>query len=306
MKYLIQLLPIVVLVLFVFLFLRSERRKNKYSPFTEKILRLPGHTLQAELDSILESVLLPFLLVLVIPLTYVLKWDSISGFFHIVHLVIVFATVIYAVIKLKSLFKKAWNIRLGLEGEIYTGQELNYLMREGAWVYHDIPYKYGNIDHIIVSSGGVFVIETKAVRKPAGKNSRTEYKVAYENGCLKFPHVTTKKPLNQAKRHADYLSNYLKKHTKLDVKVTPVVALPGWYVDLKKGNGDVMVVNPKRGLALSKHVKAKVISDSDASLIAEKIETYARDVISSTEMSDPDGAKKYDFFNNRKNEKQHL
>ena len=70
----------------------------------------------------------------------------------------------------EMLFQEIQNqvIRLhqGVEAEIATGQELSLLMRDGAWVFHDIPYQYGNIDHVIVSRGSIFAIETKGYSKP--------------------------------------------------------------------------------------------------------------------------------------------
>src|SRR5690606_37340526 len=103
----------------------------------------------------------------------------------------------------------------------YTGQELNFLMRQGAWVFHDIPYKYGNIDHIVVSKGGVFVVETKAVRKPVGEDGKRKSKVSASGGKLHFPHHVTQAPIQQAKRHAEYVSEFLVRKTGKNYPVTP-------------------------------------------------------------------------------------
>ena len=147
-----------------------------------------------------------------------------------------------------KLFKEAKIKDLGCDGERYTGQELNYLMRSGAWVYHDLPYQYGNIDHMVVSTGGVFVVETKAVSKPqVGKGKKREAKVECKNGVLHFPHISTSLPLKQAGIHAKYVEKYLQKRAGLRVPVKAVVALPGWFIEGQ--GGDVEIINPKRGLA---------------------------------------------------------
>jgi len=302
----LYLIPLGVLIATILLFIEFERRKNKFSPFTEKFLRNPGYTLQKDLDKEGEPIVFYLMLAVVVPMVYIIKWNQLTQISHIAYIITISLVMIYVVFRLRKTFKNCWAIRLGLEGEIYTGQELNFLMRLGAWVYHDVPYKYGNIDHIVVSTGGVFVVETKAIRKPSGKNSRAEYKVTYKDGVLKFPHAVTSKPINQAICHAKYLSNFIKKDTNVEIDVIPVVALPGWYVDIGKNDNGVMVINPKRGSALSGHVTKEKISENDAQLIAQRIENYARNVVSSSEMGDPDAHKKYDIFINRKEEKNEL
>ena len=39
-------------------------------------------------------------------------------------------------------------------------------MLKGAYVFHDIPYKYVNINHIVIGFNKSFAIKTKTMRKP--------------------------------------------------------------------------------------------------------------------------------------------
>jgi hypothetical protein len=41
------------------------------------------------------------------------------------------------------------NLRAGYDAELAVGQELDKLMREGAWVFHDVPGENFNIDHVV-------------------------------------------------------------------------------------------------------------------------------------------------------------
>lgn len=244
----------VSMVAVIYLAIRRTRKENKYSPFTEKSLRSPGYTLGQQLDDrrvdllglMLGSCFLPFL--------YFVQFQHFSvaqaylfGLFYLVAWA-------FAVNKSLRWFKEVRKLILGLEGEVYTGQELNYLMRDGAFVYHDIPYKYGNIDHIIVSTGGVFAVETKAVRKPANEDGKRQSEVNYRDGKLHFPHAVTDAPIRQAQRHAEYLGESLSKRIGKSIPVTPVVAIPGWFVKSSMAS-DVLVVNPKRGNSLRGLVK---------------------------------------------------
>jgi len=304
MSIIIQLISFAVVISAVIFFIWLERRKRKYSPFSEKFLRSPGYTLGNKVDELSHQIVTPILLVTILPMVVILKWNDLAPLSRWVVGLLTLVAVGYSIHRLWTIFKTALPTRLGYEGEVYTGQELNFLMRSGAWVYHDIPYKYGNIDHIVISTGGVFAVETKAVRKPVGEKGRTGYEVTHSRGRLFFPHVTTSQPLDQAKCHADYLSEFIRSKVGLTVRVTPVVALPGWMV--KDDGSETLVINPKRGAMLRSKVQRKNISSNEAALIAERIEEFARDVNAKSDMVDPDGADKYDFFSNRKKDERRL
>ncbi|MBN1547047.1 MAG: NERD domain-containing protein [Syntrophaceae bacterium] len=86
------------------------------------------------------------------------------------------------------------NYRLGYEGEMATGQELNMLMLEGYHVFHDFPADRFNIDHIVVSPNGVIAIETKAksgqhlgIQLTAQRSFMTEKSFASRTGNTQMP-----------------------------------------------------------------------------------------------------------------------
>ena len=68
----------------------------------------------------------------------------------------------YTAIRIKSWKKKLKAYRLGLEGERYIGAVLERFRVREAEVFHDICFddKF-NIDHLVISRRGIFVIETK-------------------------------------------------------------------------------------------------------------------------------------------------
>ncbi|MFZ5848444.1 MAG: nuclease-related domain-containing protein [Actinomycetota bacterium] len=49
----------------------------------------------------------------------------------------------------------------GAFGEQATGKQLKKLEREGWIVLHDLPRGSGNVDHVLVGTGGVFVLDSK-------------------------------------------------------------------------------------------------------------------------------------------------
>jgi hypothetical protein len=157
-----------------------------------------------------------------------------------------------------------------------------------------------------VSSGGVFVVETKAVRKPAKAQGRADAKVVLKGGKLVFPHFTTDYPLIQAQQHADYLCNKLRQSFGDVCIVKPVVALPGWFVTVLDKESNVLVINPKRGSFLSGEVSKSRMSPELAEKVACYVEEYSRDVHNSADKLDPDAGKRFTFLLDRKPEDRRL
>lgn len=298
----VPFLMLAVFVLFVFYIVRRQRERAQYSPLTEDMMRVPAQQLEKEFDDLQESlfmgcllVFMPGIIVLVAERTNVIAW------------MVVGLVALYGARKVWKVMHRAFTLRLAIDGEHYTGQELNFLMRNGAWVYHDIPYQYGNIDHIVVSTGGVFTVETKTYRKPAGeRESSRQANVTFDGTKLRFPNDRTRvEPLEQARLHAKQTCEAIKKNLGIDLPVTPVVALPGWFVE-RTGRSDVWVINPKRGGALAAQVKKSVIQPEQAERIANYIESVARSVPAGSKRMDPDAAKYYDFWNSRRFEERKL
>jgi hypothetical protein len=152
-----------------------------------------------------------------------------------------------ALVALKAFrgFKEAHNIRLGLHGEQAVAEALSEAADSGFRSFHDLPAEENwNIDHVAVGTRGVFLIETKARRRRASRNGQPEHEVIFDGESLQFPFGKDAKPIEQAKRNAKWLSNYLGKKTGEPVRVEPLVVLPGWFVRIaEKGNFPVKVMN---------------------------------------------------------------
>jgi hypothetical protein len=97
----------------------------------------------------------------------------------------------------------------------------------GCFIYNDIviPGRIANIDHVVVSRKGVFVIETK--------NHTDHYKIYKDEWYhkdrwpfSKYEKITWKSPLSQAKSNANNLKEYLAKVTANErIFVEPVVVM---------------------------------------------------------------------------------
>lgn len=222
---------------------RDERRVN---PLTKSLRRPPGGHLSRQIVGSyfdLATTLTFLSLTVALPASIymfqshvLLKPDSIYR--GIVIGLLTIAMLIFPIRKLIHQRTQIQALRLGYECELAVGQELDQLMRAGFQVFHDISGGNFNIDHLVVGSNGVVVVETKGRSKRRGTAGpdKADYNVHYENGVLKFPGWQETAPIGQAKLNAEWVSKWLSKATGFDVKAKGIVVLPGWYVHNKSAN----------------------------------------------------------------------
>ena len=143
--------------------------------------------------------------------------------------------------------RKLRQMRQGIQAEKAVAQELADALSGNNRIIHDVQAGEFNIDHVVITPAGVFAVETKSRLKPPVGQGAKGVKVFYDGQKLAFPGWTETKPLDQARRQADWLEKHLRKETADEVAVQPVLALPGWFVEntapIKKGM--VRVINPK-------------------------------------------------------------
>jgi hypothetical protein len=198
-----------------------------------------------------------------------------------------FAVILFSVSALVpfiSVLRKMWKIarerkalRLGLDCELAVGQELNQLMLEGCRVYHDFPADKFNIDHVVAGPKGIFAVETKGRAKKDKKGGAAEVTVVYDGDSLQFPGWSEKEPLDQAKRQATWLSQWLSSAVGEPVSVKPVLALPGWFIERKKP-ADLLIFNGKNPELLLKWSGNAGLSETLVKRIVHQLEQRCRDV----------------------------
>ena len=76
-------------------------------------------------------------------------------------------------------------------------------------------------------------METKSRLKPR-RGDRDGAKVTYDGAFLSFPGWTEAEPIEQARRQAKWLATELSKAVGEPVHVSPVLALPGWFINEKR------------------------------------------------------------------------
>jgi len=172
---------------------------------------------------------------------------------------------------------------LGYFGERLVAEYLDPLKQQGWSLFHDIPCSSDgrkfNIDHIAVGPQGVFVIETKTRRKGGAQRGVDDYKVYFDGHDLVWPWGKDSHGLEQAERNAVWMATMLRDGIGRSFYVTPILVLPGWWVELRLGRDSRLcrVVNPK-GLLKYLSGGSEILDSSQITLIAAKLESLSRDV----------------------------
>ncbi len=143
---------------------------------------------------------------------------------------------IYKVLKLKKHNKK---LKLGRDGEKEVAQYLDTLKKEGVHIFHDVinDNKTFNIDHIVISTKGIFTIETKAYSKPIAKKAII---TRQNNNLIINERDCGDKIIKQAASQARWLQEKLNQKN-----IQAIVAFPGWWIEYSLKNELVNVLNPK-------------------------------------------------------------
>jgi len=258
-------------------------KHKKKSPLKDKPLRYVGQSVDEKIDQLINDGELPYFLISV--LAFYLAGYEWWRYFNnpppspkIVTLlaILIIAFSIYKIRKIRTKIKR---LELGRDGERAVGQFLDNLRTNGYCIYHDIIGDRFNIDHVIISKKGIYVIETKTYSKPCNGNP----KIYYDGKKLKIDGLgTLTKPIIQVNTSSQWLIKLLQKKTGKKFSIKPVILFPGWFVhsteEGKKAN--TWVLNPK---ALPTYIanQPDIISEEDIKLVSYCISRYIRTKYSS-------------------------
>jgi hypothetical protein len=245
------------------------RKGKARSPLKDPPLRVPGQSLDAEIQRIVGDaavfwILLPLMLWGLAGYEW---WSMIKGAerqpFWIA--VAAMAMTLVGSYKIYRTRTRVRALKLGLAGERFVGQMLEELRLDGARIFHDVQGNAFNVDHVVISSRGVYCIETKTLSKP-----HSDAKIRYDGQrVLVAGRVLDRDPIRQVTASARWLEDQIAESTGKRFLVRPVVVFPRWWIDTtpEAGQSAVWVLEPK---ALPKWIghAPDTITDSDVSLIA--------------------------------------
>ena len=176
------------------------------SPIKDSPLRNPAESLDKEIETLINDDAMPYIAMAAFIVVWaVMEWGlwyfdiPRSPISYSVAALIVVPYSTYKVIKIKKRLKY---LRQGRDGEKAVGQYLELLRESGAKIFHDIPGNSFNLDHVVVSRSGVYVIETKTYSKPDNGMAR----MIFDGTSLSFNGVkNNEKPIIQVKAASHWL-----------------------------------------------------------------------------------------------------
>lgn len=251
------------------------------SPIKASPLRLPGQSLQAEIEALISEGVIPYFVAALL-LVFVAALEWIGALRHaprqpwLYTLMAVLAGIAFAW-RLVRVRARVRQLRLGRDGELVVGQFLEGLRVSGARVFHDIPGEGFNLDHVVLSTHGCYVVETKTWRKPVRGDARVTLS---EDGVYISGRVPKRNPVVQARAGAAWLAKLLEESTGKRFLVRGVVVFPGWWVEpmsaqWKRDSGKPWVLEPK-GLPGFIENEPETIAPSDVAMAAFHLSRYVR------------------------------
>jgi hypothetical protein len=247
------------------------------SRLKSQTLRNPGQSLDEKIErAINEEFLGYYILATTLWVFTVIEWGAKT--FHLPRAPGAFALAAAAATGLcvRQFFKTRAQVRLdrkGRDGEREVAEILDDLKRLGAHVLHDIPNEEGNVDHVVISKRGIFVIETKNWSKPD-----KVWEMDFDGAKI---HIPTRKadaaPIVQCRAQVSDIRTLLKESTANDFPVRGVVVFLDWYVKRTPSaqGADIWVLNPKE-LAGWMRRESVVLNDSDVSMAVLHLKQYVK------------------------------
>ena len=205
--------------------------KETKSPLKFSPLRVPGQSLgERMIDNAYDTIVAPFMIALLLAVLAALEWLR----WYLgrppspwLYTVIAALAALWAVWRVRRGFAQAAALRLGRDGERAVAQYLEWFRTKDFYVFHDVPTGDANIDHVLIGTRGLYVIETKTLSKPV----RGACSITLSDGrLLANGRPLDRDPITQAKAEARWLYNFLAE-SRFRQFVQPVVVLPGWYVE---------------------------------------------------------------------------
>jgi hypothetical protein len=301
--FLLAFLAISIAITILEFFARDARRPF---PTEQKLLREAGHSLRhklTELDRLLSRQLLGSVMGGLVSLMLLANGamntgpDATNATLTRMVFGLFVVMIILALYPVVSYVRRRRNLALGLLGERIVAEHLESLKASGHRVFHDVPADIPrtdankspvNIDHVVVGPAGVFAIETKTRRKGRARVGFMADEIIYDGRALAFPWGEDRHGLDQARRQAEWLADFLQRELGRAVPVQPLLVFPGWAVIRKDdaATNPVNVLSPSElpaaigRPAASGHTGFAVpaLDTAAIDLVARQLETRCRDI----------------------------
>lgn len=249
---------------------------DKKSPLKSPPLRNPGQSLDEEIDALWnEKAIMYWLYItgfLILAITDWQRWITKAPVKPITSTIVFAVVFIYCSYKLIRTRQTIKRLKLARDGEKAVGQYLDELRDKNTRVLHDIKGDNFNVDHVIVSEHGIFVVDTKTYQKPTKGDAtvRVQGDDVFVNNYL-----IERSPIKQSCALTKWIQELIEASTGKKFPVKGVVVFPGWFVEKMTGKEDIWVLNPKALPTFVRNHQPKIRIE-DVSLVYFHLSRYVR------------------------------
>jgi hypothetical protein len=257
----------------------SESVKDSRSPLKRKPLRNPGESVRQARQTLIEDEWISYVFVAVMMVFVAffewIQWYTKTPPQPVPVSVVALLAVAYCVYKYFTVRKRNRALRLGEDGEKEVGHSLEDLRQQGCRVFHDIVGSGFNLDHVVVSPRGIFVIETKTY----SKSTRGRGVVEFDGERILVNGVEPERnAITQVRALAAWLRDMLAESTGRRFPIRCAVVFPGWFVENHaKRPSDVWVLNPKGLPTFIEHEPVQ-LKPEDVALVSSRIIAHMQNV----------------------------
>jgi hypothetical protein len=141
--------------------------------------------------------------------------------------------------------------RLISEGEKIVEAETEELLKYECKIFQEIVGGNINIDHIVLSPTGIYVIETEARNKKRKRQGdvpreQSKYEVVFDGRMVTIKGgQPDSEPVQRALRKAEWVQNLLKVKLGKELPVTSILVYPTWSVEESTNYERIWVLNPE-------------------------------------------------------------
>ena len=184
----------------------------------------------------------------------------------------------WLLLKVLKIRRSIGSWQLGENGEQYVGQTLEKDMRPlGYDVFHDVVIKKGkrtfNLDHVLIGPNGVYVVETKAWRKPEKGSPEIEYK---DGRLYKMGQEIKDDAVREVISLAKAANTLFFELTGRAYYVKPILVVAGWFCKCaSRRDAQFLLLNEKQVANwVQKDTPQRVPDPKDLDLLRVKLEQY--------------------------------
>ncbi len=245
--------------------------------FKKRALNQAGESLTRERDRLFEDFIIlgvGALFSITVAGMEIWRWWTIAPPQPTAAVVVAAIVTTFALVRGRKQVRLMRDLSLGIEGERVVGHEFEELRAEGWQVFHDIESDGFNLDHVLIGKRGIFVIDTKARRKPKQGNAVVEFD---GQRLLVGGFEPDRDYVKQAAAARRWLVDLLKRDAGRTFPVRSVILFPEWFVKGMPAKGaDLWVLNPE-GLPKFLPREVECMERSDVELVATLLAKHIRD-----------------------------